>query len=102
MGVASKVVCVILRLGEMACSLIVLGIIGRFLAIVSDANIYSDSRLVYTTVVASISTFLSLALLLPFTYSFLAFPMDFVMAVLWLVAFCLLEAVSIIAPVEIS
>lgn len=94
MGSASKVVSVFLRLGELVCSVIVLGIVGYFLSATSDANIYSDSRLVYTTVVASLGTFFSLILLPPFTYSFLAFPIDFIMAILWFVSFCLLEAVS--------
>jgi hypothetical protein len=94
MGVASKVTCVILRLGELISSVIILGILGHFLWVVSDANVYSDARIVYTTVIASISTFLSVLLILPFTYSFLAFPVDFIVAILWLVAFCLLEALT--------
>ncbi|KAH8788902.1 hypothetical protein F5883DRAFT_533501 [Diaporthe sp. PMI_573] len=94
MGSASKVVSVFLRLGELVCSVIVLGIVGYFLSATSDANIYSDSRLVYTTVVASLGTFFSLILLPPFTYSFLAFPIDFIMAILWFVSFCLLEALT--------
>ena len=94
MGSASKVVSVFLRLGELVCSVIVLGIVGHFLSVISDANIFSDSRLVYATVVASLGTFFSVILLPPFTYSFLAFPIDFIMAILWLVSFCLLEAVS--------
>jgi len=94
MGTASKFVSVFLRGGQLISSIIILGILGYFLSLVSDANIYADSRIVYTVVVASISAFLSLILLLPFTYSFLAFPVDFILAILWLVAFCLMEAVG--------
>ena len=63
MGSASKIVSVILRIGELVASVIVLGIVGYFLWIISDANIYSDSRLVYTTVIASLGTFFSIILL---------------------------------------
>ena len=94
MGSASKIVSVILRIGELVASVIVLGIVGYFLWIISDANIYSDSRLVYTTVIASLGIFFSIILFPPFTYSFLAFPIDFTLAILWLVSFCLSEAVS--------
>lgn len=94
MGVVSKGLSVCLRVGELASSVIVLGIVGRFLWLVSDANVYSDARLVYTIVVASISTVASLIFMIPFTFSFLAFPFDFALFVCWLVAFCLLEVVS--------
>lgn len=94
MGTASRVVSVVLRLGELTCSVIVLGLLGRFLSIVSDANVYADSRIIYATVVASMGVLFSILFILPFTYSFMAFPLDFVMFVLALVAFCLLEVVS--------
>ncbi len=95
MGAASKILSVCLRLGELACSIIVLGIVGHFLSRLSSASVYADNRLIYTIVVASISTFASLMFMVPFTCSFLAFPFDFILFVLWLVAFCLLEVVSI-------
>lgn len=98
MGAASKVINVILRIGELASCAIVLGQLGHFLWILADANAPSDPHIVYTTVVASIGIFLSVVLVLPFTYSFLAFPVDFIMAILWLVAFCLLETVSWVQP----
>jgi hypothetical protein len=94
MGSASKVVSVFLRCAELVSSVIVLGIVGHFLAVASDANIFSDSRLIYATVVSSLGTFFSIILLPPFTYSFLAFPIDFIMAILFLVSFCLCEALT--------
>jgi hypothetical protein len=93
MGAASKGLAVILRLGELACSVIVLGILGRFLAIVGQANTYADSRIVYAVVVACIAIAFSIIFLPPFTYSFMAFPVDFILFTLFLVAFCLLETV---------
>ncbi|KAH8906500.1 hypothetical protein BR93DRAFT_880370 [Coniochaeta sp. PMI_546] len=94
MGTASRVVSVVLRFGELTCSVIVLGLLGRFLSIVSDANVYADSRIIYATVVASMGVLFSILFILPFTYSFMAFPLDFVMFVLALVAFCLLEVLT--------
>ncbi|KAH6645609.1 hypothetical protein BKA67DRAFT_651344 [Truncatella angustata] len=94
MGSASKVLSVLARISELVSSVIVLGLLGRFLYLLSEANVYADSRIIYTTVVASISAFVSIILFIPFTYSFLAFPLDFILFVLWLVAFCLLEALT--------
>src|SRR3569833_3261633 len=93
MGSASKFISVFLRLGELASAVIVLGIVGWFVTVVNDANTYADPNLTYILVIACISVFLSIVLILPFTYSFLAFSMDFIMFVLCLVAFCLEEAV---------
>jgi len=94
MGAISKTISVFARLGELASSVIVLGLLGRFLWVVSDANVYADPVIIFATVVAAISTFFSIILFPPFTYSFLAFPIDFILFVVWLVAFCLMEAVS--------
>jgi len=94
MGSASKVFSVILRLGELACAVIIVGLLGRFLAMVYDANAYTDSRIVYTMVIASIALALSIILMPPFTYSFMAFPIDFIFFILFLVAFCLLELLT--------
>ena len=93
MGSASKVLSVLLRLGELVCGVIVLALLGRFLYIVGEANVYADSRIIYATVVSSIAIALSILLMPPFTYSFMAFPLDFIMFTLFLVAFCLLESV---------
>ncbi len=74
--------------------IIVLGIVSRFLYQINRApNGESNSRLIYTIVVASISTFYSLLFVLPFKYTFMAFPFDLVMFILWLVVFCLDETV---------
>ena len=92
-------VSVILRLGEFVSSVILLGIVGRFLAITGDAHTSADSRLIYAIVVASMGLVFSMVLIPPFTYSFMAFPLDFIMFVLALVSFILLELVSFPPPV---
>lgn len=94
MGAAFKAFSVFLRLGELACSVIVLGLVGRVLWHIGQANTYSDARLIFTTVVACISTVASLLLMVPFTFTFFACPVDLVLFVLWLVAFILLELLT--------
>ncbi|KAB5549411.1 hypothetical protein GE09DRAFT_966402 [Coniochaeta sp. 2T2.1] len=91
---ASKVLSVLLRLWELACSAIVLGVVGGFFSRVNQANSYADNRLVYTIVIASISTAVSLLFMMPFTFTFMACPLDFILFALWLVAFILLEVLT--------
>lgn len=94
MGALSKILSACLRVGELVCSIIVLGIIGRFLWHVGEANIYADARLVFAIIVASISTVASLIFMIPFTFTFMVCPFDFILFTLWLVTFILLELVS--------
>lgn len=89
MGGASKVLLVCLRIWQLVCSVIVLGILGSFLHRVHEAGAWKDGRIVYGVVTASISTFFSIVFIAPFLYAFLACPFDFVMFVMWLVLFCL-------------
>jgi hypothetical protein len=99
MGTASKVVLVSLRIWQLICSVIVLGILASFLNRVSDAGATRDGRIIYSIVTASISTAFSIVFIAPFLYAFLAFPADLALWVMWLVAFCLLETVrTYIAP----
>ncbi|KAK0630516.1 hypothetical protein B0T17DRAFT_590006 [Bombardia bombarda] len=90
MGAFSRVVLVLLRVWELICSVIVLGILGRFLHLADMAGALKDSRMIYTIVIASISAIYSILFILPFIYAFLGFPVDLLLFVAWLVAFCLL------------
>jgi hypothetical protein len=94
MGAASKGVSIFLRIAELIASVIPLGILGHFLSIVNGLNVGSDQRVVYGVAVASLGLFFSLVLLPPLRYSFWAFPIDIIMAIMWLVAFCLLETLT--------
>jgi len=94
MGAASKVFSVILRVGELASSVIVLGIAGHFLWQIGRANSYADAHLIFAIVVASISTVVSILFMVPFSLSFFAFPIDLILFVLWLVTFILLEILT--------
>lgn len=95
MGTTSKVCHVILRVWELICSVVVLGLVAHFVQILNDAGVSNDSRIVYTLVVASISTLYTIVFMPPLHYAFLAFPADFCLFVLWMVAFGLLVNVSL-------
>ena len=94
MHAASRIVQAILRVWQFICSVIVLGILARFLDVLSDAGVTRDGRIIYGIIVASISLVFAIVFVVPFLYSFLAFPFDFAMFVMWLVLFCLLITVS--------
>ncbi|KAK0609486.1 hypothetical protein B0T14DRAFT_572175 [Immersiella caudata] len=61
---------------ELVCSAVLLGIVTKFINSVIGAGGQNDSRLIYTLIVASISTVYSLLFMAPFLYTFLAFPAD--------------------------
>jgi hypothetical protein len=92
-GVAHKVISVLLRMGEFASAAIVIGILGRFCYLISDAHAHTDGRIIYAMVVAGISIVYTFFFCPPFKSLFLAFPVDFVLFVMWLVAYCLLQTV---------
>lgn len=92
-GTAHKVCSVVLRLGELACAVIVLGILCRFCYLISIRQANADGRIVYTMVVAGIGIVYSIFLCPPFKALFLSFPFDFVMFIMWLVAYSLLQNV---------
>ncbi|KAJ9419457.1 hypothetical protein FOXG_07157 [Fusarium oxysporum f. sp. lycopersici 4287] len=90
-GVAHKVISILLRLGELASAIIVLGILSRFCYLISIAEVYADGRIIYGIVVACLGIIYSFIFCPPFKNMFLGFPFDFVMFVMWLVAYCLLQ-----------
>ncbi|KNB06543.1 hypothetical protein FOXG_07233 [Fusarium oxysporum f. sp. lycopersici 4287] len=93
-GSGHKVASVILRFLELACGAIVLGLLGHFCDLVNEAsNISVDGRIIYAMVVAGITIVYSIVFFAPFDILFMAFPFDFILFIMWLVAFCLLETV---------
>jgi hypothetical protein len=96
MGMGSKIVSVVLRFVEFSSAIIVTSILGRYLHFLDAANVGAGSRIVYATVIGGLSIFFSLILILPFKYSFYAFPLDFALFICWMVAFGLLANVSLL------
>ncbi|EEU38116.1 uncharacterized protein NECHADRAFT_84362 [Fusarium vanettenii 77-13-4] len=93
-GTTHKVCSVILRLGQIACATIVIGILARFSYVLTIAQVHEDGRLVYAMVVAGMSIVYSFLLCPPFRNLFLSFPCDFILFIMWLVAYCLLQTKS--------
>ncbi|KAK4107088.1 hypothetical protein N656DRAFT_802990 [Canariomyces notabilis] len=89
MGVVTKALHVTLRLWQLISSVIVLGILARFLHYVARGGGGRDGRVIYGIIAASISTLFALALLAPFKWAFWAFPMDLILFIMWLIAFSL-------------
>jgi hypothetical protein len=95
MGNGSKVSSVICRIMELISAGIVAGLVGEYLHKIDDANQNAGPRTVYAEALAGISLFFSIAYLPPLTYSFYGFFIDFSLFICWMVAFGLLDSVSI-------
>jgi len=96
--ILSDICSLLLRLGELAFSAVVAGLTGQYLHANKDASSWSKGRFIYTEVVAAIGILFSLLFLLPFAGSFIHWPMDLLLFVLYMVAFGLLA--SFIAPMN--
>lgn len=81
---------IILRLAELAFAAIVAGLTGVYLHRSQGASAWSLGRFIYTEVVAGLSIIFALIWLFPFSGSFIHWPTDFVISVMWFVAFGLL------------
>uniref|UniRef100_A0A0D2XS71 MARVEL domain-containing protein n=1 Tax=Fusarium oxysporum (strain Fo5176) TaxID=660025 RepID=A0A0D2XS71_FUSOF len=77
-GVAHKAISILLRLGELASAIIVLGILSRFCYLISIAEVHADGRIIYGIVVACLGIIYSILFCPPFKDMFLGFPFDFV------------------------
>ncbi|ETS81346.1 hypothetical protein PFICI_06348 [Pestalotiopsis fici W106-1] len=80
----------ILRLAELVFAAIVAGINGAYLHSVHNTSSWSQGRFIYTEVVAGLAIFLALIWLLPFSGSFVHWPVDIFISILWFVAFGLI------------
>ncbi|KAI1366182.1 integral membrane protein [Xylaria arbuscula] len=88
--VLTSLASIILRVAELVFATIVAGINGDYLHHVQNASSWSQGRFIYTEVVAGIAIFFSLIWLIPFSSSFIHYPLDFLISVTWFVAFGLL------------
>ncbi|TGZ76199.1 integral membrane protein [Ascodesmis nigricans] len=96
MVVVSRFISIVLRTLELISAVIVAGIVGHYLNQSDERDIFPEKRMIYTEVVAGLSIFFALIMLIPFTWAINAFVLDFVMFVLWIVSFGLL--VDYVAP----
>jgi len=94
-GHASRGLSVFLRLAELACGAIVLGLLGRAFYLIGQADVTDpNGRLIFAAVIAALTILHALFFMPPLAYSFWFFPIDFFFFAAWLVVFCLLETVS--------
>lgn len=89
-----RIVQMILRAAQLVFAAIVTGITGAYLHANDNASSWDNGRFIYTIVVSSISMVFALVWLLPFSGSFVHWPMDIFLSILWFVAFGLLVNVS--------
>ncbi|KAK3378609.1 integral membrane protein [Podospora didyma] len=81
---------IILRLAELAFACVVAGLTGSYLHQVDGVSSWSVGRHIYTEVVAGLSILLSIIWLIPFSSSFIHWPADLFISILWFVSFGLL------------
>jgi hypothetical protein len=89
----SQIVSVCLRIWELICASVVVGLIGTYLSYLDNAHVTSV-RMEYAIATASIGIIGSLLLAPPLRYSFYACPFDLAMFIMWMVAFGLMVDVS--------
>ncbi|KAI1907152.1 hypothetical protein LOZ12_001261 [Ophidiomyces ophidiicola] len=90
MPIISRVVSIILRVGELIFAAVVAGIVGSYLHDFDKADAWPQARWIYTEVIAGLSILLALLWLLPFSSSFFTWPIDMLLSFAWLAAFGLL------------
>ncbi|PSR92014.1 hypothetical protein BD289DRAFT_365135 [Coniella lustricola] len=88
--IVTDIVSMIFRLAELAFATIVAGITGHYLHVVRGASSWSLGRFIYTEVVAGLSILLALLWLLPFAGSFIHWPIDILLSIMWFIAFGLI------------
>jgi hypothetical protein len=93
MGHAPQILSVCLRICEVICSAVVVGILGRYQHLVAVANAPNINRLVYSLAIGCISLFVSLVLMIPFIVTFYFFLLDIALFICWMVAFGLMTNV---------
>lgn len=88
-----RIVSMVLRAAELVFAGIVAGVTGDYLRR-SHADSWANGRFIYTEVVAGLSMLFALLWLIPFSSTFIHWPMDIFFSILWWVVFGLLVDVS--------
>ncbi|KAI0390429.1 marvel domain-containing protein [Xylariaceae sp. FL0594] len=88
--ILTDLVAIIFRLAELVFAAIVAGLNGEYLHAVRHSSSWDQGRFIYAEVVAGVAIFLSLIWLLPFSGSFIHWPVDLFISIAWFVAFGLL------------
>lgn len=94
----TDILALVFRIGQFAFSTIVVGLTSSHLHSARTEPSWSKKRFIYTDVVAALGLFVSLFFMLPFTWNFIHWPIDFLMFVMYMIAFGLLVDVSYVSP----
>lgn len=90
-----RIINIVLRAAELVFATIVAGVTGQHLHQYRHASNWSQGRWIYTEVIAALSMFFSLIWLIPFSWSFVHWPVDIILSLCWWAAFGLLVNVSL-------
>lgn len=85
-----RIINIVLRAAELVFATIVAGVTGQHLHQYRHASNWSQGRWIYTEVIAALSMFFSLIWLIPFSWSFVHWPVDIILSLCWWAAFGLL------------
>ncbi|KAF4982898.1 hypothetical protein FZEAL_1594 [Fusarium zealandicum] len=85
-----RIVSLILRAAELAFAAIVAGVNGQYLHQADGASSWALGRFIYAEVVAGLAILVSLLLLIPFSSTFIHWPLDIFMSINWWIVFALL------------
>lgn len=89
-----RIVSLVLRAAELVFAAIVAGVNGEYLHKSDGASAWQLGRFIYTEVVAALGILFSLLLLIPFSGTFIHWPLDIFMSINWWIVFGLLVDVS--------
>jgi len=81
---------VLLRIAELAFAAIVAGLNGDYLHLARHVSSRYLARFIYTEVVAGFSILLAIIWLIPFSGSFIHWPVDLLISIAWFISFGLL------------
>jgi hypothetical protein len=96
--IGDDLVSMLLRIGELAFAAVVAGITGAYLNSLGGYSDWTVARFIYTEVISAISMLLALLWLLPFSGTFIHWPVDLLISIAWFVSFGLL--VNFIGPLD--
>jgi len=90
MAVFPRFLSFLFRVGEVAFAAVAAGIVGHYLHLWGDCDGCPKGRYIYTEVIAVLSLFFGIILLIPFTSSIIAWHLDIILSLAWFTAFGLL------------
>ncbi|KAK3989243.1 CASP-like protein UU5 [Cladorrhinum sp. PSN332] len=86
----AEIISIVLRLAELAFAAIVAGLNGDYLHAARGASAWDLGRHIYTEIVAGLAIIFAILWLFPFSSSFIHWPADLLISIMWFVAFGLL------------